>query len=336
MRCMTAIDGDQYRKFVRSFDSALKKTIVLEQHILMAKLFKLENDFKQILLETEKGRSMYDKFITYILETKGNLLDSRLYFRERQHQFAEKVYPAIRRKSAEGLHELRINIYFINWVLENYPHKPRKELYIIAEEVNKLRQKMLEDNLPSVVHSVRVFCNRCLFSHLDYMDFIQNASIGFLSAVDQYEPPYQKNFGSVVTSRMKESMMEDHNSTLLFVEQQNRRILYRIRKVQQKMGLVEEELISEFGRVRKFVHESFEKKTDDEIKDIMGVMNMTSFYDIHAKDESVEGTALGDNNPEQLMIQTNTSNALINAVEHLTLFEKKLLLLKFGNLDFLT
>jgi RNA polymerase sigma factor (sigma-70 family) len=336
MRFTSAVDGNHYRKFVRSFDLALKRVEITDQHLLMAKLFKLENDFKQILLETEKGRGMYDKFIIHILEEKQNLLDSRLYFRERQHMFADKIYPAIRVRSASKLHAFRINIYFINWVLENYPHKGRKDLYSIADVVNKIRQQMLEENLPSVVHSVRVFCNKCHYSHLDYMDFIQNASIGFLSAVDQYEPPYKKNFGSVVTSRMKESMMEDHNSTLLHVEQQNRRILYRIRKAQQKLGLVEEELVSEFGRVRKYVHESFEKKTDTEIKNVMSVMNMTNFHDVHSKDESVEGIMLGENNPEQLMIQTNTSNALIHSVEGLTLFEKKLLLLKFGNLDFLT
>lgn len=336
MKFTSAIDGNHYRKFVRSFDLALKAIEITEQHVIMTKIFKYEEDFKRILLETERGKSMYDKFIVHILEEKGNLLDSRLYFRERQEQFAKEIYPAIRLRSGKGLHPFSINIYFINWVLDNYPHKGRKELRQLAADINILRQQMLEENLPSVAHSVRVFCNRCQYSHLDYMDFIQNASIGFLSAVDQYAPPYQKNFGSVVTNRMKESMMEGHNTTLLHVEQQNRRILYRIRKAQQKLGLDQEGLSDEFNRIRSYVHESFEKKTDGEIKQIIGVMDVSNFDDAHTKDETMNGTAIGENNPESLMINKNTNNALIQGFGTLTSYEKKLLLLKFGSLDFLT
>lgn len=335
MKYISNIEGVNYRKFVETMDFMLKSVVTTTtQNEQMQILFKYEKQFQDILISTEKGQHLYEQFISYIVDECQNILNSRIFFRERQATISDQIFPLIKAGNYKGLQKFRINFYFVTWILKNYPHKPRKDLLDLKDKIVQTRQLVLQESLPSVIHAVKTFTDKFEYSNLEYMDFIQAATEGFLSAIDQYEPPYKKNFGAVVVYRMKLFMMEAHNEPFLKIEQQNKRVLYRIRKAQNEMR-IEDMNEKDIKRIQKYVNQSFKGKTVKDIKHLVSSANLVNFHDIFESDITVEGEMIHETTPESYMIKNNMLNSLVRSWKDLTLFEQKLLLLKFGHLDFL-
>ena len=64
---------EHYNYFVEQMDYNLKRADGETQQESMERLFKLEDRFKRLLLETEKGRGMYEELVTYIMDTCKNI-----------------------------------------------------------------------------------------------------------------------------------------------------------------------------------------------------------------------------------------------------------------------
>jgi transcriptional regulator of heat shock response len=91
----------------------------------------------------------------------------------------------------------------------------------------------------------------------------------------------------------------------------------------------------DFEKIHKYVNQSFKGKTIKDIQELSSSMSIRGFNEIYDKDETLEGEMVGTATPETAMVKNAFLNGLVSAWKDLTLFEQKLLLLKFGQLDFL-
>ena len=253
------VHGDEhFKQFVSSMDVVLRTIEDKDgrtQKAMMERLFHLEDRFRRALVSSVKGREMYRRFMRYIVEEKGNILHTRVYFRERQESF-DKISIAFEREKPELLYRLKINYVFCSWVIKRFREHPQY-LDSLYQEIIDTRQAVCSAALPSAIHEAKKFYHSILSTHLDYMDMVQNATEGLMNAIDKFEPPFQEVFGSVVVGRMKERIMDDHNSTLVKIPSKDKRILYRANSARNKRKLTKDE------DIERYVQQSFKGVTKE-------------------------------------------------------------------------
>jgi DNA-directed RNA polymerase specialized sigma subunit len=343
------LESDHYKSFIKVMEAELDaKADKTNQAQQMNLLFAYENDFKKKILSMKMKKDIYFDFMDFIINENKNILTCRIYFRERQHTFKD-IFPIFKEDKEswrpEMLHPFSINYQFVQWVVERYP-RIKRDTKALQAKIESVRKQILAENMPSVIHAARVFWDKMDYSHLQYMDFIQNAAEGFISAIDKFEPPYNKSFGSVVANRMKLFMSEEHNSTLLKIEQHKRRVLYRASKARRKLGLIrdgEHLQISpdEMKAIISFVKESFKNETEDSIREILAASSAASLDKNLFNDEDegpTQGRTLAGYLASETDVEADVSryDAMMtsaHAMSELSVFERKVLMLKFGDLD---
>ncbi len=351
------IDGvNFFRKFVDEMDTMLRENEVVNgksQRQLLNELFKLEADFKRVLLSNPTGATAYKRFMNFILDDKKNKLSVRPYFRERQDTFSNRMFPILKRRDSEKLHRFRINYLFAKWILDSSAEKKRaersagdvatvevmvphyrgphrKKLEAIYAEIMQRRDMLCENNLPLAIHWAKRFwtdVSKNGKSHMDYMDFIQESNRGLLEAIDNFVPPYRTVFRSTAIGRMGLNMSEANSSTLIKLSPKDRRILYRVRLARKhKPNITEEELV-------KFVNESFKGVTAAHIAELeCATVGMASM------DNTQEGTrpmseTIGDPNASVDNVERQELlSKLTLQLERLKIIEKKVLIMKHGEL----
>jgi DNA-directed RNA polymerase specialized sigma subunit len=299
------------------------------QQEMMAKLLELEKKFKKVLLSNDKGRDVYIKFMKFILEDKGNILSSRVYFRERQDVFASKLAMAFHKKTPDMLHKFRINFLFCQWAIKAYSGKPRKDLQNLLNDMKKQRSQICEMSLPSAIHKAKVFWSKIPGSHLEYMDIVQNASEGLLIAIDKYDGEfYHKKFGSSVNTRMTERILTDHNSTMISMSGTDKRILYRANRANI------EKKNNDNINIADYVKESFSNTSEGSINEIVSAANGILSIDKPMTEDDTKTIAeiIPDTqeSQEDSTINNQLTLKLYVGIKLLTVLEGKIIMLKTG------
>lgn len=327
-------DKKNFKQFVTVMDSVLRNLEAEDsrtQQQMMEQLFELENNFRRALISTAKGRDMYRLFMKFISEEKGNILHARVYFRERQESF-DKIAIAFEKNKPSLLHKLKINYVFCEWVVKNYPGSPRQHILDILAEMVKIRKAVCTAALPSAIHQSKIFHQSISHSRIDYMDMVQDAVEGLINAIDKFEPPFKKVFGSVVVSRMKERIMEDHNATLVKIPSKDKRILYRANLAERQKSVLKED------DVEKYVQQSFKGVTKSEIAQIALAANSVISIDSPVNNDSENKQVrtiqeiLPDktDSQEDNLVNKDLTNHLERGMMDLTIVEKKVTVLKNG------
>jgi DNA-directed RNA polymerase specialized sigma subunit len=324
-----------FRKFVNEMDLLLKEEENAQsksQRHLLNDLFKLESDFKKNLLSSRSGELVYEKFMEFILGDKAdggkeNKLSIRPYFRERQNTFSNKVFPILKAKSAKRLHRFRINYLFAKWALDNYKGPNKKKLDKIYVSILNTRKLLCENNLPLAINRAKLFWSKTPESHLEYMDLIQDSSRGLLEAIDKFVPPYKTVFRSVAIGRMGLNMSEDYSATLVKLPPKDKRILYRARKAKIRNSDIS-------GKdLQSFVNESFADTTAAEIEMIEAAANQVISMDYSPDGSRPMSDTMPDQNISQDEVEkTELTNKLLVLMEKLKNIEKKILLMKHGEM----
>lgn len=323
-----------WSSFISEMNVMLKENDTVNgksQKTMLIELMALEKKFKTLLLSTHSGPLVYEQFMNYILDKKngkGNKLSVRPFLRERQNTFSHKVFPILDRLDSTGLHKFRINYVFAKWALNVYTGMHKKKLKSILEEMEVLRTLLCENNLPLAISRAKLFWANTPKAHLEYMDLIQDASRGLIEAIDNFVPPYRTVFRSVAIGRMGLNMSDDYSATLVKLPPKDKRILYRARKAKLKDNDIS-------GKdLQSFVQESFSNTTSADIQLIEAAVNQ-----IVNIDETAEGayTTRADMiaDPSTLIDKVefnDTKRRLLYLVSKLKILERKILLMKTGEL----
>lgn len=325
--------------FIKEMDSLIKqndKNGIKQTKYLINKLISLEKLFKKELLSTSQGEKVYEDFMAFILddiEGKGNMLSARVYFRERQDTFSKKMYSAFHEKNPKKLYVFKINYKFCIWALEKYSGIKRKKLLLILDEMSTLRKAICEKNMPLAVNRANLFWRNTSNSNLTYMDLIQNAAEGLLIAVDKFVPAKNKitnnrEFNGVSIGKMTLEMQENSSQTLVKLPPKEKRILYRTKKAKQnKISMSTDEVVD-------YVSQSFSGVTSSDIERIEAAANQGVSLDhkVDNKYSVAEKFADPAKSAHENLESKDLNLKIINTMNELTILEKKIILMKFGEI----
>lgn len=338
------MDNNVYRDFIKSMNKVLQengKTLndAITQQELLEELFDIEESFRETLIEIPEGRKMYAKFMDFIFEVKGNTLSSRVYFREKQNTFTNKISPAFKKKSPAALHVFRVNYQFMKWIMDRYKGPKQRRLSFLFKSAIKLRKRICEDNLPLAINRAKIFWSKVPDSHLEYMDIVQTSAEGLITAIDKFVPPYLPVFKGVAIGRMTLNMLTDHNATSVKLSPNDKRILYRANNAKSKEGFTEIE------DILVYVRQSFKNVTRKKLEMVMSAGTYTLSIDGTNPDNedgpTLEAAFNVDNidadhltakipNPEETSVSEDLKKQTIQLMKDLSILEEKIIRLKMG------
>lgn len=317
----------------------------------METLISLEKRWRQSVIRHRYGSWVYRKFITFIAEERKNILAARPYFRERQGVFAKKISKALKMGASgcSDLYSFSINYQFILFVMKQRNWGARSQVAKLSEQIRKLRQEIVEMNMPLAINRARVFYSRTPHSHLSYMDLIQIAAEGLMSGIDKYSPDKHgvitKVFRSTAMGRMGGNFIEEYSETLVHFFPADKRKLYRAHKLVGKYATG-----VDYEHLAKAVSEAVKKKGEDgdedseedcevpqtnasEIADLMAAASCVSADSSLPTDpeapEPITRFAAPESTRPDIQVEDRDAFALMSeAGKGLTVFERKLLRLK--------
>lgn len=339
---------DGFKVFAKGLETILadqpdytSDELIRHQRRQIRNLVDLETRFRKILLAHRDGPATYRAFVDLICKKKGNILSARPYFRERQETFTAYISKALKAQSATGLYKFKVNWTFISWVLNSRQWK-NKELLDIAEQIQKARNELLEQNLPLAISQARGFYAATPRSHLSFMDVVQIQCQGLLLAIDKFCPPDEKgmtdqesldayqSFRAVAIGIMRRDRVNDYSQTLMHFFPKDRQMIYWINKMMRQF--VNE---VDHGIVSKEINRNLPEKeaiTPETVADLIAAATTVSADYVSEPDgESVVDLAAADASfrPDNRVEATDLTQELGVAIKKgLTLTETKLLQLK--------
>jgi DNA-directed RNA polymerase specialized sigma subunit len=301
-------------------------------------LLELEDQFRLILQADARGEYVYREFINYICDTRRNILDGRTYFRERQKLFTKLISPAFKARNAQGLYEFRINYQFVTFTLGLFEDwdSANADLVRLAQEISDVRNALIEINSPLIMNRARLFWSRTPKSHLTLMDFLQIGCMGFISGVDKYVPIGEeivpRGFRSVAIGRMTGNFIENYSETSMHFFPTDKRKIYWANKLIHKHadGVDYERLAAE---VNEALQDPLLVTNAAEIRTLLSAASTVSADSSVTQTENyVESVARfaapSENRPDTRMEEKDAMQQMLRATSELSLFEKKILLLK--------
>lgn len=252
--------GEHFKMFADALSATLEEYGKLENEKLLdlqrsqlEKLIGLETQFRDFLITHHWGEGVYKLFINRICVENGNILTSRPYFRERQDVCIGPISKALDQRNHLALYKFNFNFLFVQFVLGCRKWPAGSKLRRLAEEIKDARRAIIELNMPLAISQARVFWSkapaRTAFTHLQFMDFVQIASDGLLSAVDKFVPPNPKKFRSdallreewrrfrpMMCQRMVGNFIESYSETMVHFYPKDKRKLYRANKFLGRHG----------------------------------------------------------------------------------------------------
>lgn len=324
------------RKLFLSFIADVKKAAasyddpnyLKTQSSLFNEMFQAEAGFRDCLIKTEYGKSVYVSFMKFISNEKDSTIQAMPYFRERQRVFAAKISRAFKEGSPERLYKLRINFLFTTWVLKNWkrdangqPMAKRQfdSLTRYHNIVVERRKRLCEQSMFLVINRAKLFITKVPPSHVNFLDMIQNSSEGLLTAIDKFSPPYKTVWRTTAIGRMTLNMITDYNSTIVKIPPKDKRILYRygLAKNKQRSGSDKE--------VLSFINQSFSDVTQDHLDGIVAAASGVSSYD---SEMSPYEPSL--DNPERESVDSQIKHTISSCYNELSFLERKVVTLKTG------
>lgn len=194
----------------------------------------LEEQFRLALIQSEHGKEAYKAFIDHICTTKRNILAARPFFRERQQVFTSNISGILKDKNWRGLFEYHVNYQFVALAMKTLGDRATPELRDLAKRIAKLRCEIAETNLPLAIARAKMFWSKTPKSQLTFMDFVQIATEGLLSAIDKFVLPYTEVFRCVAIGRMLGNFIESYSETVLHFYPTDKRKVYRANKYLSK------------------------------------------------------------------------------------------------------
>lgn len=190
---------EHFRQFVENLNFVRKSKYGdldgedrLEQQFRQIKsLLELEDQFQKALLKHRWGPGIYKDFVDLICVKKQNILAARSFYRERQTFFAAKISPLFKARDYKALatDKFRMNWFFISFAVKSRKWSPNSDVVRLSKQINKIREEMLEMNLPLALSQAKIFWANTPQSHLTYMDLVQIQSQALLLAIDKFVPP---------------------------------------------------------------------------------------------------------------------------------------------------
>ena len=324
-----------FRQFITTMNEVIVENNQIDgrgQAKLLNSLFKLESEFRRVLLQTKHGKEMYLKFMSFITDDKKNLLSARPYFRERQNTLSKKVAKAFEDNHPEVLYKFRLNFLFAQWVVNNWGDsktaqslKQNLRLKGILGKISKVRNTLCENNLPLAINRSKIFWSKNTQSHIQYMDLIQSSAEGLLTAIDKFVPPYKTVFRTTAIGRMTLNMTTENSSTLIKVPPRDKRILYRANNARNKAHL------SEDSQVVDYINQKFGSVTSSSLAEIENATLIMASIDEKPDNAVSLADKLSNNvSPETGLIEHESASCLFSQINKLTIFEQKIIYLKVG------
>lgn len=318
---------NMFHRFIGEMNSILSRDETRGgqgQKDLIASLVAAERVFQTLASEGDAGKDLYEKFIKFITEDKGNILSARVYFRERQGAFGPKISSAFRKAKISPIMKLHINYMFIAWAYQNYKGPNKRKMYYAMQKVIKIRNFIVENNLPLALNRAKKFWYKVPETHMEYMDHIQLASEGLITALDKFVPE-DSAFGSVAIGRMTLNLLTEHNSTMIKFSPKEKRILYRANNAKNKERMTEED------DVTGYVGEKFRGVTNREISMIASASSIPT--SLEQKDDgatSIADVAPSPSDTEELVEKKLMAEKLRGALSSLSVVERKVVRLRHG------
>lgn len=184
----------EYQKIASDMRKMLSTKTFSSNEEMYLEMIELENIWRELLLSTKHGFEIYEKFVSYIVNEKKNILDARPYFRLRQQSFLKKVNPYIRKNKPIQLTKHRINYTFIVWANNLYDGPHFKALKDLEVRIAKIRSDFVMRNFPLILNRMKIILHT--YPALDNVPDLMNvASASALNAVDKYVPVVNKRTG---------------------------------------------------------------------------------------------------------------------------------------------
>ena len=322
-----------FHKFVSDINKIVKRQNLVDkrtQEELLNDLFELENKFKNILISSAAGETIYSDFIVFIRTVKKNILSSRIFFRERQNTFTQEMSQCFKVPDPLRLQDYRINYEFIKWACKNYKGPKKRQLLRIKQKVEDIRSILMHKDVFLALSRAKIFSTRAPNWRLEHMDMVQDACEGYLVAVDKFVPPYTTVFRSVAIGRMTLLMLTDHNATMVKFSPTEQRILYRAKNAKYKAGLSNPDAILDY------VKESYPNTTPEQLARIEAASGVASLDAQSVDDSGASGSSFIDYMADDTVdifddvAIDESSIKLALAFSGLSLIEQKVLKLKFG------
>lgn len=340
-------DDDHFKRFTESLSDVIDghggKNNLERQRGQVEKLVALEAQFRQHIVDTKDPCSIYPQFIAHVCDVKRNILASRPFFRERQEVFTESISGAFKRRDPETLQKFHFNFPFIALAVNKFGADKDPVLLDLYRQIRDLRAQIVEMNMPLAINRARIFWNRTPKAQLTYMDLVQIAAEGLLSAVDKYVLPFSSVFRSVAIGRMVGNFIENYSETLVHFYPVDKRKIYRANKVAHRFSAGQE---MDYEQIAVIVNEGIDETehhtTPSEIADLMAAassVNSGAYAGvIEAREAALdeESSAGGDessdldhsNRPDVLAEQADAYRALTKAIGQLSIIDQKILKLK--------
>jgi len=342
--------SDHFKRFADGLRAVIASKATDEsQKDQVEGLVRKETRLRRFLTGHPAGRALYREFVRYIVHERKNILSARPFFRERQEVFSARIAPALKAYAPSRLHDFKVNYTFIAFALERYRGRRRRALEALAGDVRAHREALVERNLPLAINRAKLFWSKVPHSSaMEYMDLVQTATEGLISAVDKFVPPYTTVFRSVAIGRMAGNMVETYSDTTVHFYPSDKRELYRANITSHRKNMTDlGKVVDEMNRQRREVW-------DDAVKSDPGLAEPKYMgkEDLHqlmraASPLSMDSRLGGDDTqqtmysrmtdpspgPEERTAGAEAYGSMVSAMSCLTIFERKVLALRGVSLE---
>lgn len=249
---MTTVD-EHFRSFARILEEEIAKyehdddgDLLKRQKRQVENLIRLERQFRLALSKHSWGYPIYQAFMARITDPKdkggsGNVLASRPYFRERQEVCIGPICQAIKRRDVKKLQKFHINSLFVQFVMKQKRWAPGSKVTKLARAIQKQRDELVVSNMPLAISQARLFWGKAARMDpnqaLSYMDFVQLASEGLMSAIDKYVLPFSSTFRSTIVQWCVGNFIEANSSTLVHFYPKDKKKLYHANKHVKRLSV---------------------------------------------------------------------------------------------------
>lgn len=307
----------------------------------------LEAEFRQTLIRSPYGRDTYEAFVRHICEERGNILTVRPFFRERQEVCIGPISAALKARHVQSLYQYDFNYQFVAYVMKLRPWGPQSKLRQLARQIKATRNEIMVMNMPLAISQARIFWSKAPQKTQDtrfsFMDFVQLAADGLMSAVDKFvipagvdeNPELLRVWRAVAIGRMKGNFIEAFSETQIHFFPQDKRKLYRANKhLKDFNGQVDFEKLA--GLVNTDLNGAGHT-TASELAELMGAAAVATSTDVEETEDGHSVTerhaASPDWRPDNRFEKAQVNHALKAAYMTLSMTERKLLRMRGVQVD---
>jgi hypothetical protein len=335
---------ENFRLFAGNLKAAIQRYATDEDEELLVvqkrqfdSLTSFESAFRKELIRSDFGHEAYSAFIRRICDENGNILTSRPYFRERQPVCIGPISQALQKRSPAALYQYHFNYNFVAFVMGLKKWPAKSKLAKLAKKIAAMRQEIVEMNSALAISEAKKFwgktAGRSKDTRFSYMDFIQVAIDGLISAVDKFVVPQGEApesirvWRAVAIGRMRGNFIETYSETTLHFYPQDKRKIYRATK-----HLWEFTDGVDYERLAVIVNSSGDgpRTTANELISLMAASaRVSSATPAGQEDGMLERfEAARESQPDVQFEQAEAIHSMHEAIKALSIMEQKILKLK--------